>query len=71
MTSATVILPNGSVRLRKRADRLRLPQKRVLETGSDSCRSKADSRRYERNPLTEKGNFKAENNTAGIPAVRT
>lgn len=29
------------------------PQKRVLETGSDSCRSKADSRRYERNPLAE------------------
>ena len=37
----------------------------VLEIGSGSCRSKADSRNHERNPLTEKGNFNIENNTAG------
>ncbi len=47
------VLPNGNGRLRKSADCKKRPKGRASETGSDSCRSRADSSHAERNPLTE------------------
>ncbi len=66
----SVILPSGNARQGKAADQPKMigsdcPKGKALEIGSGSCRSKADSRNHERNPLTEKGNFNIENNTAG------
>ena len=43
------------------------PKRRASETGSGSCRSKADSRSHARNPLTETADRQGKTATMGLP----
>lgn len=68
-SSTTAVLPSGSDRSRKSADRRSRPKKRASETGSDSYRSKADSKSHERNPLTETADRQRKTAAMVLPII--
>lgn len=57
-SSTTMTLPNGNSRSRKKASSQKRPKKKVSETGSGSCRHRADrNASQERSLKTETDNF--------------